>query len=629
MIAAAVGVIALTLYVVTLAPTVTLVDSGELIFAATRLDIPHPPGTPLYVLLGYLFSRLPWGSPAFRLNLMSAVFAALAAAALLLLALRTFQEQQEEVRSSHHKRPPTGTTGIQIASATVAALSYTMSATLWSYATVAEVYTLNTALLVLALFFFFGSNLRPAFLFFGLALAVHHVSALFFVPGAIYFLWTARRPRSFSPRSLLYLLPGIATYLYLPIRAAQQPILNWGNPGTIERFFWHVSGKQYRSNFVSDFDTLLSRAWFFIKLAADEFTPVGLALVLLGFYCFWSRSRRLFVFMALTIGCNLLYALIYDISEDNEAYVLPAFVLFAVALAWGARRLLESFFLARRKALAISLTALLCLLPIFSAWSHYSQNNHQHDLVARDYGLNVLENLEPGALLLTMDWQLYSPLLYLQHVEGHRKDVDSVDVNLLRRSWYVAYLRRQYPDMMDRAADEAEIYLQQLDLFEHDQPYDPNAIQQAFVNLINRLVESASERNRPVYVSVDLSEEPAVASGYFRVPVGPVFRLTRAKPPEPAPPGRFRIASFTDGRLHLDPVMLRVRRNYALMLVNRGIYLTLYERRRAEAQEWYRKGIDLDPEVAADDTGINRVKTLRAPQYWAPAYRSASETPGT
>ena len=600
-LAAATGLSALVLYLATMAPTVALVDSGELTFAAALLDIPHPPGTPLYVLVGHLFSRLPWGNTAVRLNLMSAFFAATAAVALFLLALRTLVPPPVVSQSSRTKRrsaaiSSTDTLGMRITAAAIAALIYATSATLWSYATVAEVYTLNTALLALALFFFLGSSdVRPAMLFFGLALAVHHVSALFFIPGAVYVLWTAR-PRSFSAKTLLFLLPGIATYLYLPIRALQHPILNWGNPSTLERLFWHVSGRQYRSNFISDVDSLLSRAWFFARLAANEFTIVGLALVLLGLYLLWSGSRRLFVFIAMTVVCNLVYALIYEISEDNEAYVLPTFLLFAVCLAWGLRSVLNAVRHNRRKAVTVAAAVGMCLLPVFSFWSHYAENNHRHYLVARDYGLNVLEDVEPGALLLTMDWQLYSPLLYLQQVEGHRKDVVSLDVNLLRRSWYVAYLKRQYPEMMNAAADESEIYLHQLDLFEHDRPYDPNAIQQAFVGVLNRLIDAAFEGNRSVYVTVDLSEEPAVASAYFRVPVGPVFQLAKAKPSEPAPAGRFRIASLTDRRLHLDPVMLRVRKNYALMYVNRGIYLTLYGRQN-EAVEWYRKGIALDPEV--------------------------------
>ncbi|RPI25833.1 MAG: DUF2723 domain-containing protein [Acidobacteria bacterium] len=607
--AAATGAAAFALYLATLAPTVALIDSGELTFAASLLDIPHPPGTPLYVLVGYLFSLLPWETPAFRLNLMSAFFAALAAGAAFLLATRTLSPPLPPDRQGARKKrgptaAPAGTVpAAATAAALVAGLTFASSGTLWSYATVAEVYTLNTALLGLALFFFLGApgshsawDLRLALLFFGMALAVHHVSALFLVPGALYLIWK-RRAGASSLKELVFLLPGLATYLYLPIRASQKPLLNWGDPSTLERFFWHVSGKQYRSNFTPDLDTLLSRGWFFLKLTANEFTLVGIILVLLGLFLLWSKSRQLFVFIAVTVSCNWLYALVYDIAEDNEAYLLPSFLLFVIALAWGLRHVFEAAWL-RGKSVIIPVWGLLSLLPVLSVVTLYEENNHRHYFVARDYGLNVLENLQPKALLLTMDWQLYSPLLYLQHVEQYRNDVLSVDVNLLRRSWYVAYLKRQYPGLMQAADDETDIYLKQLELFEHGRPFSPNVIQQAFVNLINRLVEITFSRKDPVYATVDRSEEPAVAQDYFRVPIGPLFRLYDSRPAQPLGPGRLRTDSFTNGLLELDPVMRRVRKNYALMCVNQSIYLKSYGR-ETEAAEWRQRGLRLDPEVEA------------------------------
>src|SRR5438128_8836804 len=75
----------LFLYSWTVAPTVTLVDSGELIFAARSLGVAHPPGFPLYVLLAHAFTWLPFGSVAARVNVASAVFAAVAAAMLTLV----------------------------------------------------------------------------------------------------------------------------------------------------------------------------------------------------------------------------------------------------------------------------------------------------------------------------------------------------------------------------------------------------------------------------------------------------------------------------------------------------------------------------------------------------------------
>src|SRR5438477_6791089 len=83
--AGAVFIVASLLYTLTLAPTVTLVDSGELILAAWGTGVAHPPGFPLWVVLAHLASLLPFGNVAVRINFSSAVFAALACAMLTLV----------------------------------------------------------------------------------------------------------------------------------------------------------------------------------------------------------------------------------------------------------------------------------------------------------------------------------------------------------------------------------------------------------------------------------------------------------------------------------------------------------------------------------------------------------------
>src|SRR5215475_852262 len=83
--AGAVFVIALLLYMLTLAPTVTLVDSGELILAAWGTGVAHPPGFPLWVMLAHLASLLPIGNVAVRINFSSALLAALACAMVTLV----------------------------------------------------------------------------------------------------------------------------------------------------------------------------------------------------------------------------------------------------------------------------------------------------------------------------------------------------------------------------------------------------------------------------------------------------------------------------------------------------------------------------------------------------------------
>lgn len=75
-----VALIVLAGYVASLAPTVTFWDAGEFIAAAKVLGIPHPPGTPLFVLMGHVWGMLvPVGEFAYRTNLLSAVFGAAAA----------------------------------------------------------------------------------------------------------------------------------------------------------------------------------------------------------------------------------------------------------------------------------------------------------------------------------------------------------------------------------------------------------------------------------------------------------------------------------------------------------------------------------------------------------------------
>src|SRR5205814_480660 len=163
--------ISLVVYCWTLAPTVTLVDSGELIVAAYFLGVAHPPGFPLYILLAHLASIVPIGSVALRVNFASALFAALAAAMLSLVLAEILITPSDAAASKHQpkkkidrkrKKISSGNSYVEtkdrnanaliVVPALASGLLIAFSRTLWSYATIAEVYTLNT-LLVLIIFF--------------------------------------------------------------------------------------------------------------------------------------------------------------------------------------------------------------------------------------------------------------------------------------------------------------------------------------------------------------------------------------------------------------------------------------------------------------------------------------------
>jgi hypothetical protein len=116
--------------VITLAPTVTLWDAGEFITAAKVLGVPHPPGTPLFVLVGHVWGAvMPIGSYAWRLNLMSACFSAAGAGCLFLVAHRLLQGEAAWLR---------------LGGAAAAAILSAFTFTGWQNSNETEVYTFAT-----------------------------------------------------------------------------------------------------------------------------------------------------------------------------------------------------------------------------------------------------------------------------------------------------------------------------------------------------------------------------------------------------------------------------------------------------------------------------------------------------
>src|SRR5207247_1290604 len=171
--AGAVFLIALLLYSWTLAPTVTLTDSGELIVVAHGLGVAHPPGFPLWVILAHLASLVPLGNVAVRINFASALFAALASAMLTLVVAElmiaasylTAPKRRGKGAQRSNKAAPHAAGGgkdddsgvgrlLVLAPAIGAGLLMGFYRKMWSYATIAEVYTIYT-LLIFVIFFMF------------------------------------------------------------------------------------------------------------------------------------------------------------------------------------------------------------------------------------------------------------------------------------------------------------------------------------------------------------------------------------------------------------------------------------------------------------------------------------------
>ena len=455
-IAGAVGAVALLLYVRTMYPSVPGGDAGELIAAVGGGGVIHPPGYPLYALLGRVFVHLPWGSLAWRLNLMSGACDA-AAAALLCLAAITW-------------------TRSRLAGVATASL-FAFSPGVWEYAVGAEVFALNNlfvALLVLLAVLYDRTRLRRyaygGALAFGLALSNHQTILFTGVPLTLWVLWTGRkdlfRGRTVLQLSALFLI-GLLPYLELVLDGANPATVTWGVTNTWSGFWSHVFRREYGTFQLSvrghgPTGSPSDVAWAWASDLVSQAGWWGIVLALVGFgACVHAALRRRDAFGVIAIVPPSLAVLVFVILSRQPVDTalrrailarfwqqpdMFVFLLCGFALATAERQALS-----RRLALA-ACAGLALLQPALQFRAH----DHHGDTLVRQYGAELLRMAPEGSLLITKGDLITSTLRYLQLAEGMRNDVRVVDQELLAMPWDRPRIEALYPDVRLPGAPAAD-----------------------------------------------------------------------------------------------------------------------------------------------------------------------------
>lgn len=460
-VAALVAAVLGALYVRTLAPTVLAADSGEFQLAAYLGGIAHPTGYPLYLMLGWAWSHaLPVGDPAYRVNLFSALWAALAVGTLYLLARRTLHRLRILAVSPLLTRPV----------AALAAVTFGVSHIFWSQAVAAEVYSLHAfwtaAILLLALAWdgatgqARGRWATALAVVVGLALT-HHGTTVLLLPGLAAFCWLrGASPRDLSPGRAAQLLACLLLpqllYLYIPLRAPHTPYLTlpWDPSGPPIRLyentwqgFWDFRlGKMFAGALQlgpESAQRLAATGTFLV----GQFTPAGVALGLVGLLALaWKRAHGL---LALTLTLYLTQAafnLVYQIG-DIEVFYIPTYLTFALWMAVGIGALLDLALRAVRprapsaggeggqhhssafpyRWLGSMLLLPLISLPGFLAWENVVRVDLSHTYSPRQ-GWEAFLAADPpqAAIVVSNDRNEIMPLWYLQYVEGRRPDLTGV-----------------------------------------------------------------------------------------------------------------------------------------------------------------------------------------------------------
>ena len=440
---AVLGLISFALYLRTLLPSVGQADTLEFQVIVPRLAVAHPTGYPLYVLLGRLFTLLPLGpvlsgvegSMAWRVNLASAVFAVAAVLVLYTLLLRLT---------------------VRWLSAFLAALAFAFSATCWSQAIIAEVYTLHNLLVAIILWLLLPPFLPPTggdrgegipltggdgggaarrwraiFFLVGLSLTNHLTTALLLPAVALALL--CDRPR-LRPRDWLIagglLLLGLSVYLFIPLR---WPALNQSEWMTMRGFISYVTGGQFHGALRLDGWRDPVR-WVIVgRLLREPFGWVGLGLAAVGVVGLATRLRRALALTGVTFLAFVLYGLDYCVP-DISVFLLPAHLILAVWIGAGiafladlASRLCHLLFAIRHSSFVIrhsSFVVLFALLPLSRIWLNLPVVDQSHNRGGYAWGQYVLSlPLVPGSAVLA-DVEKFAPLYYLQQIEGVRPDLD-------------------------------------------------------------------------------------------------------------------------------------------------------------------------------------------------------------
>jgi hypothetical protein len=470
-IAVALGGSALAIYVNTLAPTLLMADAAEFQFASYLLGIAHPTGYPLYLMLGWLWSHLfPVGDAAFRINLLSAVFAALATGLLYALILEVLRSTLQAVRTS-----------LVRATATIGTLTMAFSRTFWSQAVKAEVYALNSLFVVLILFLLLRWSrsdshsqriLYLAAFFYGLSVT-HHRTMILFLPAFAIFIWLVDRSTLTNLQSLWKLLVLVIApqilYLYVPLRAAATPYLHIElapdrklelYTNTLRGFQDFVMGQMFRGELGYQ-APITERLEMAARFLLNQFGIAGLFVGLLGVLRLGIGQRKVLLLLGLSYLALVAFNLFYFIGDIHVLFT-PTYIIFSIWIAVGVGWLLEvagdltKRWPGARSAVCYGIVALFALLPLSQVWYNYHRVDKSGDYEARQWAEGILsQRLPEGAILISNDRNEITPLIYLQYVEGIRPDVLTMFPLLLPGEEYSNVVR-----VIDSVIDvERPIYL--------------------------------------------------------------------------------------------------------------------------------------------------------------------------
>ena len=619
-----VSLIVFAIYLLTLASSVVQIDSGELATVQITLGIAHPTGYPLYTILGYLFSLIPLSFPKiFQMNLLAAIYCAAAvgffvkSVKLSLDNLEKFEifktNKAKKTTRKNRKEKDKHIDGkknkneipeiVKLFTSAFSGFILAFSKTFWFQSTSVEVYSLHLLLICVIIWVLlkaFLQNeepqniLRNYWFILPIVLALgfsNHMTTLLILPATAYLFFSKFGFNKSSINKMLLMitifLPILAiSYSYLPIRASQQPILNWGNPIDLERILRHISGKQYQVWLFSSMEAAKKQLGYFFSSLPSEFT-IALIPIIVGIIFSYSYSKKFFIFLTIVFASTVLYSINYDIV-DIDSYFLLAYISLAFFSTFGIIKVYEYLKLANHKDLIVIISSLILTL-IFASFN-FKKVDQSNTHIFEEYTKSLVNSVKKKSIVLSYQWDFFiSASYYFQNVENFRKDVVIVDKELLRRSWYYNQIERNHPEILLGLKPEVKMFREALKPFERSENFNAPLLESLFRQILTKLVTANIEKYN-VYLAPEMVEnemqkgEFTLPQDYYLVPDLFLFRVVKTKEYIPAKDPAFKI-KIPDRR---DYYINFIEEKVGSMLARRALYEMQFDK-SVKAKEYIDK----------------------------------------
>ena len=520
-LSAAVFGVPLIVYVWTLEPSILWADSGIFATAATCYGIPNAPGFPGYLHIAHLFSLLPFGAPAWKVNLCSAFFGS-GAVWMLFRTMRFL--------------------GVEAFAAAAGALSFAFCYGLWSQAINAETFAYTTFFILTSFYCLLrldsslpeAGSKKPAhllgepFRWFVSAVAClvaagggHPISSVALAPCAVL---AYRRRAILAPNAARLASVGLVAasaffllYLSQMALAVRNPPLAFGDPRNLRALWVHViayyGGTAGLLGPIDPPRGLFPILFYLLEHSFTSLTPFAVPVVGYGALTLFRSSRRMF-WMVASLPLAVWIANVVQITSNLEHTFLPAEAAFCVFAGFGldaaAKQLAAKASPERRGLIGPALLILPALLLV--RWAPSLDRSKQD--YPEEFGRNVLEGLPLGSILVSRGDLVAAACDYLQIARGYRGDVAVLTTTVfLTQGWHRDQIHRRYP-ALDFRGLESSLAMN---------PLDP---QRALAALIAENVAL-----HPVFFMPTVSREMALPPGYHFEPHGLTVEVTKETPP--------------------------------------------------------------------------------------------------